>query len=350
MSKSSYVFVAGGTGGHLYPALACAEALQERDIHVDLITDERGLRFLNADIFKHVTVRHITRKNIFFYALTLLSSFLISLLCFIRHRPQAVVGFGGYMTAPPVFAAQILGIQTYLQEQNATIGKANRFLMHRARHIYLAFDKQDNPANGHVVGAIVRSFITHLDGMPYPPAAQKFFHILCVGGSQGAKILSTLVPAACARLPEDLRQKIHITQQCRAEFINGAKSIFKKARIKAVVSDFFQDMPSLYKNASFVIARSGASTLAELALTGRPALLIPYARAIEGDQYYNAKELKKKEACWMMLEKDLTEDSLAEFLKHLIENPDMLLEKSKNIRHFARPRAAHDMVEHFLAS
>lgn len=351
---------AGGTGGHLFPAQALAEELGGRGIEVHLLTDSRvkehGLEFPAARIYD------IPSATLSFRAPHLLPVRLwrlwrgygIARTILLALRPQVVVGFGGYPSYPPMLAAARLKIPTVLHEQNAVLGRANRAMARQASAIASSFPEIVNLSprlRGKVVltGNPVRGAIRAIAGVPYDqPALDRPFRLLVFGGSQGARFFSELVPAALADLPGPVRRRLVVIQQCRAEDIEEVKAKYAALRLEHVVAPFFSDMPRLLAEAHLVICRSGASTIAELGVVGRPAILVPLPHSIENDQLRNATSFSRAGAGWLIPQSELTPELLASLVTRFRYQDSELVEAAEAAKAEGRPDAAKrlaDLVE-----
>ncbi len=353
------VIAAGGTGGHFFPAEALAAELIARGKRVVLFTDARS-GGLNSAVFAlaetHVLPgagiagRGLLRgaKAIFSLAAGVLRA--RSLLS--KLNAGAVVGFGGYPCVPPVLATRFLRHKpaVILQEQNAVLGRANRFLSDRADRLALGFaDTTRVPAGARteVTGNPVRPAIAALADAGYAVPLEKI-HLLVLGGSLGARVFSDVVPAALRALPDSLRARLNVTQQCRQEDLDRVRAAYAEAGITADLAPFFSDVASRLRAAHLVIARAGASTVAELAVAGRPAILVPLPGAIDDHQAGNARALADAGGAWVMPQPIFTQTALTEKLTELLNNPDVLSAAAAGARTQARPNAAArlaDLVE-----
>lgn len=348
MQIGSVLLAAGGTGGHMFPAEALAAELANRGIRVALATDERGraIKGALADVPKHViasaspsggTLGKI--KAAFRLGLGVLqSSSLIR-----RLRPAVVVGFGGYPSVPPVFAAARARLPIVLHEQNAVLGRANRLSAGGAARIAVAFDHVERVPAGRAdrvvrVGNPVRPAIDARRNDPYvPPSADGPIHLFVMGGSQGARVLSENVPAALALLPVELRSRIRLTQQARPADLEGLNVALAPLGLASVeTAAFIDDVPERLSAATLAITRAGASTIAELTRIGRPAILIPYPHAADDHQSANARQIADAGAALMMLQADVTPETLAEHLRRSLSDPAGLTRAA---------RAAHALGE-----
>lgn len=330
------IIAAGGTGGHFFPAEALAAALMARGERVVLLTDARS-GALNSPVFAQVEKHRLAGAGLAGRgvrraakgALALARGVVQARRLLRRLAPKAIVAFGGYPSVPPVMAAAMLGKAkpfVVLHEQNAVLGRANRFLSRFADLLALNFaNTQRLPVNIKTlaVGNPVRPDIARLHGQVYEPPAQTI-ELLIVGGSLGAKVFSTLVPQALAQLPEALRARLHVTQQCRTDDLEAARAVLQKAGIAAELSPFFNNVAALLKQAHLVIARAGASSVAEIAVVGRPAILIPLPGAIDDHQRANAEALAQNGGARRLDQSDLTPAMLAKEIEMLVMNPEQL--------------------------
>ena len=362
MSASGVVVLAaGGTGGHMFPAEALARALVTRGRAVALMTDSRGMAFgANLpDVALHRIRAGRIGGNLLRKALGLLE-LAIGTLEAGRHlrrlAPAAVVGFGGYPSVPTMLAAARQNLPTVIHEQNAILGRANRLLAPKARRIATCFAEVGamRPADrGRVVetGNPVRPAVIALRGTPYRSArGDEAFELLVLGGSQGARVLSEVVPAALARLPDALRRRLRLTQQARPEDLEMVRAAHQAHGIAAEIRPFFDDVPARLVRAHLVISRSGASTVAELAAIGRPAILVPYLHAADDHQTANARALEAAGAAWVMPQAAFTAEALGERLATLMAEPETLAEAARRAFALGRPDAAERLADLVLAT
>jgi UDP-N-acetylglucosamine--N-acetylmuramyl-(pentapeptide) pyrophosphoryl-undecaprenol N-acetylglucosamine transferase len=299
------VVAAGGTGGHLFPAEALAVALRRRGVAVALATDSRATRFgsaFAADKIHVIPSDTVRSSNLFSRARSAVIvgiGVLAAWLLFRRLNPAIVVGFGGYPTVPPLIAATLRGIPTLIHDANAVMGRANRFLAPRVTAIATAFDgifdgEPDLAAKTTVTGNPVRPAVVSAAIAPYDvPDVDDRLRLLIFGGSQGARVLADVVPAAVERLDPAFRRRLAIVQQAREEDIERVRESYRRMGAAAEVAPFFPDLPERMAAAHVVISRSGAGTVAELAAIGRPAILVPLPHALDQDQLANATVLEK---------------------------------------------------------
>lgn len=340
LKKPYVVVVGGGTGGHIFPAQAVAEKLHQRGHHVLYMTDTRGLAYHAKPAGVPMAVLKLPPyrpglMNKISLALCLASGIVAVSLLFLWKRPALVVGFGGYPSFPPLAAAVVERIPFMMHEQNAYVGRVTRWLARFAEKITSTFPsmKGVRPADLSKIvltGNPIRPSIKALRNMPYK-APSKSIHLFVVGGSQGAKIFSTLLPEAIALLPADLRQRLSIVQQCRPEFEQATTTLYKKTGVKVTLAPFFQDIAAEYKKAHLILSRAGASTVTELAVIGRPALFFPLPTAMDDHQRHNAQSLVDRKAGWMVHEKGLTAPLLAETLNKILVDIKGLEKAAENI-------------------
>jgi UDP-N-acetylglucosamine--N-acetylmuramyl-(pentapeptide) pyrophosphoryl-undecaprenol N-acetylglucosamine transferase len=343
----------------MFPAEALAQALIGRGAAVSLITDRRGQAFGGslADVAVHRVragrlSRHMADRV---RAVVDMGLGILDARHLLRNlKPACVVGFGGYPSIPTVLAASWLRLPIVLHEQNALLGRANRRLASRARVIATSFESVARVPQGvetQFVGNPVRSAVAAIRGQPYEtPAPNGPFSLLVLGGSQGARIFSEIVPAAVALLPTPVRSRLRIAQQCRPEDIDNARAAYVAAGVEAELATFFADAPARLAACHLAIMRSGASTIAELGVAGRPSILVPYPFATDDHQTANAKAYAADGAAWVIGQRGLTAAFLAERLSMLISNPDALARAAEAARKQGRPDAANRLCRLALAN
>ena len=358
MKKNRFVLAAGGTGGHVFPAISLAEVLTRRGHEVLYITDSRGAGLQPVD--KTWTVECIPAATLAVQGVLPKLKALWCLLKSVGHARSLlksfdagiIVGFGGYPTVAPVLAALINRHIIIIHEQNAIIGRANRWLSRIANVIATSFEgtlgAETNGLEIIRTGNPVRTEIINARATPYPSLdGDNPINILVIGGSLGAKVLSQVVPEAILLLPDDLRKNIMITQQCREDDIVMVKSIYSKAKQKNEIKVFFGDISEKIKDAHLVISRSGASTIAELNVVGRPAIFVPYKFAADDHQYINANSMVKVGGAWSFSEVDLSSKILAKSLKSILSDPKKLITAAKAAYHCGVPNSAK-LLANFL--
>ena len=356
------VLSAGGTGGHLFPAEALAHELAARGRRVHLVTDTRAARFASAfpaDRTHVVTSATIAGKNPAALVRTLASLWQgrRQAMALLREiGPAAVVGFGGYPTVPPLSAAHALGIPTIIHEQNAVMGRANRILAPKVSAIAGGFLPADGGSYGGktvVTGNPVRPAVAKAAGQPYRPSEMgEPFRLLVFGGSQGARFFSDAIPAAIGQLPETIRARLAIVQQARPEDEERVRAAYAGLGIEVEVAPFFADLPARMAAAHLVISRSGASTVSEIAVIGRPSLLVPYPHALDHDQAANGAALKAAGGAEVVPEAELSPDRIASILADAMGSPARLAVMAERARATGQPDAAlllADLVEAIAA-
>ncbi|HEU5046369.1 MAG TPA: undecaprenyldiphospho-muramoylpentapeptide beta-N-acetylglucosaminyltransferase [Rickettsiales bacterium] len=356
MSMScTIVLAAGGTGGHIFPAEALAEELNSRDYKAVLITDRRASDYkgILGTLERH-TVRAGTfgrgLKGKITAATDIMIGVLQALAILRRIKPHVVVGFGGYPSFPTIYAASLLGIPTIIHEQNSVLGRANRVLIGRATVIATTFPDTKFISAEHqkktiLTGNPVRAAIRALHNIPYPELNQDSnIRILVTGGSQGASIFSQIVPAAIAALPGNLRARIRVDQQCRKEDVETTRAVYAQMNVSADILPFFSDIPARLAAAHLVIARAGASTIAELTAAGRPSILVPLPSSMDNHQYYNASSVEEAGGAWMIPQEGFTAASLSNRIEAFLSLPDNLARAAANARAAGKINAASDLA------
>ena len=330
---TTILLAAGGTGGHLFPAEALAHELIARGYTVELVTDERAGRFAERFPVKEVhRVRSATfaSKNPFAVAKslwTLWRGFRESGDLVRRLRPAVVIGFGGYPTVPPLMAATRAGRPTIIHEQNAVMGRANKFLARRVDKIAAGIPQETaEPAIAAkitVTGNPVRPAVLEAAKRPYAPAGPcETFNLVVFGGSQGAAFFSDAIPTAIDLLPEDIRNRLTVTQQARAEDEDRVRDFYAERGITADVSPFFTNMAERIGAAHLVVSRSGASTVSEIAVIGRPAILVPFPYALDHDQAANAAKIAAEGGAIVSPQAELTPERLATLIAEIAGDPE----------------------------
>ena len=351
-----FVLAAGGTGGHMVPAHAVAEELMARGHHVALVTDERGAKiphiFENAQ--KHVLPAGRMQGGPLGWARgfkSILAGRAMARRLYETFEPTAVVGFGGYPALPALLAALKDGIPTAIHEQNAVLGRVNRLLARRVNAIATAYPDIERLSSRydekvHLVGNPVREEVLALRDEEFPVLTdESVFRVLVTGGSQGANILSEVVPAGLALLPLSLRRRLQVTQQCRPEDIEAVRATYAEMEIPADLSTYISDMPEKLSWSHLVIGRAGASTLAELTCAGRPAILIPLPSAMDDHQTANVRELVACGGARAIPQQQFTPVELAKQMQKMAMEPGAMQNAAKRARACGRPNAARDMAD-----
>ena len=338
MTARPVLVAAGGTGGHLFPAEALAQELSARGVPVELVTDVRGKRYdgdFSARAVHQIPSATPSGGSLFARlkaVATLLGGTCVALGLIGRKRPAAVVGFGGYPSVPPVVAATLLRVPTVLHEQNAVMGRANRFLAARVDAVAHGFPTLEGlgagiKAHSYHTGNPVRPSVLAAADTPYR-TPDGTFDLLVTGGSQGARVMADIVPPAIALLTPSERIGLKITQQARGEDLERVTQAYADLGVEAEVLAFFSDLPARAAAASLVIARAGASTVSELAVIGRPSILVPFPHALDQDQAANAAELAATGATQVVRESDFTPQWLANALRAARQNPQALASRA----------------------
>jgi len=335
------LLTAGGTGGHFFPALALAEELAKNsELEVHISTDNRCKKYLTNDIKikSHIVDLYINLRGMinklkipFAIYLSLIKAFILIK----KLKPELIIGFGGYPSFPVMFIGQLLSIPTIVYEQNSFFGKSNKFFAKKARVIALAYKNTENlPTNYSDKILITGDFVRYnIKNLPEKTSFNnKLFNLLVFGGSQGAKIFSSLIPETIKVLlikyPET---NIRIVQQVLEDDKERVKKTYDDLKIQSTISDFFHDIYKQYENSQLVIARAGATTIAELTQIGLPAIFIPLPSSADDHQYYNAKSLQDSNCSWYYRQEEVTAEILADKIHNLIENPSIIKEASLNL-------------------
>lgn len=365
MTGRPILLAAGGTGGHLFPAAALAQELRRRGHDAELVTDSRAEKY--GGDFPAGTVHRVpsatlrSRSPIAVVAtFSRLAIGLLGALSLLRRlRPRAVIGFGGYPTLPPIIAAYLLGLPTAIHEQNAVMGRANRLLSRFASRIALSFSptkllKPEAEAKATLTGIPVRPAVLAYRKVPYlPPEPGGRLLLLVFGGSQGAHFFAEIMPPALKRLSSPVRARLTVVQQAREEDLEDVRGAYDAAGIAVHLSPFFRDLPERIAATHLVIARAGASTIAELTTIGRPCLLVPLPHSLDNDQLENATRLEQAGGGWCLRQQELTPERLAQELEGLFTAPERLAEAAEKAKAMGPVGAVGklaDLVEELAAS
>jgi len=340
MSEPRCVLIAaGGTGGHLFPAQSLAEALRARAIPVELATDSRALKYGGGfparaiHAFPSATPTDAGLSAKARAAVMLAWGTLLARIRIGRIAPLAMVGFGGYPTVPPLLAATNLNVPSLLHEQNAVMGRANRFLARRVNFIATGFPDLGGldanlRAKTRYVGNPVRPSVIEAAKIPYPGRPDGRLRVLVTGGSQGARVMADIVPAALALLAPSERDRLRVTQQARGEDKARVAAVCAAMTFPIEIEEFFSDLPARIAASHLVIGRSGASTVSELAVIGRPSILVPFPFALDNDQAANAATLLAAGAAQVVAQKDFTPEALAALLREALDNEPALARRA----------------------
>lgn len=354
---SHIVLAAGGTGGHMFPALAIMEELLERGHRVTLITDKRGLQY--RKLFEKIKIYEVesasfSGKGVFGKILSvpkIISGILEAKSILKMIKPGAVIGFGGYPSFPTIKAAISLNIPTCLHEQNAVLGKVNRHLAKSVDAVALSFeDTKKAKWNKYkyvvVTGNPVRKEIVEIGDLYYPTLGDdRIFRILVIGGSQGASIFSEVVPQAVSTLPRASQRRLQITQQCREEDIEAVRELYADTKIAVELTTFIDDLPNCLRWSHLVIGRAGASTIAELTTAGRPGILVPYPHATDNHQVENLKQLVSVGGAWLYQNNEFNAKTLAKILQRMARHPNEVWAAAEQSRKIGKPYASKDLAD-----
>ncbi len=356
MSKRVVVIAAGGTGGHLFPAAAFAEEMRRRDWRVVLMTDARGRRY--AENFPAERIEDVAAASPSANPLKAIPAALKiwrginqAKRRFAELRPSLVAGFGGYPSFPALMAARARKVPIIIHEQNSVLGRVNRAMATSAAIVACGFERLDRlpvaaRARKRAIGNPVRAPILAARERGYPEApAGGRLNLLIIGGSQGARIFGDVIPAAIASLPAALRARLDVVHQVREEQIEAARDVYAAAEVKAEVAPFFGNMGNLLAAAHLVIARAGASTVTELQVAGRPAILVPFAAAADDHQTANAAGLTDVGAADVITEAAFEPHALAACLETRLGDTHGLAVRAAAARASAKPEATKALAD-----
>ena len=350
------LLAAGGTGGHLFPAMALAAALKRRGAAVELVTDARALKYsgeISVDAIHRIPAATTTGAGALSKAraTAVLGAGLVAALALIvRLKPCVVVGFGGYPTVPPLIAAAILRVPSVLHEQNAVAGRANRFLAPRVSRIATGFPALSGlppalVAKTRYTGNPVRPAVIAAAATPYPRFDDGRLNLLVTGGSQGARVMADVVPEALARLSAEERARLRLTMQARGEDKARVATACAEIDFPVELADFFADLPARMARAHLIIGRSGASTVSELAVIGRPSILAPFPHALDQDQAANAAVLAAAGAATVVPQREFSPQRLAELIRSALADPARLARAAAAAKAVGVPDAADRLAE-----
>ncbi|MEH3101459.1 undecaprenyldiphospho-muramoylpentapeptide beta-N-acetylglucosaminyltransferase [Sphingomonas adhaesiva] len=351
-----FVLAAGGTGGHMVPAAALAEELTRRGHRVALVSDERGVRF--PGLFEGVQT-HVIPAGRFAggpvgwlkAARLMMQGRAMAAELYRTFRPAAVIGFGGYPAYPALSAAFAAGIRTAVHEQNAVLGRVNRLVARKVDAIATSYAATERLApryenKVHLIGNPVRDSVLALRAKPYPALDEDgIFRVLVTGGSQGASVLSKVVPEGLAMLPVAFRRRLQVTHQARIEDIDAARATYARLDIAADLATYLPDLPEQLGWAHLVIARAGASTISELTAAGRPAILVPLPGATDDHQTANARDITKAGGARTIPQSAFTPGELAKQMQKLGLDPEALQNAAGRARSCGAPNAASDLAD-----
>ena len=364
-TSRTIVLAAGGTGGHIFPAVALAEVLRARGYDPQLVTDHRFHHYNkgSADgVLGQIPIHTIRAGSLGGGLVRKMRNTLgigvgvVQAACVLRRlKPLAVVGFGGYPSFPTMVAAIMTGQRTIIHEQNSVLGRVNRLLARRASHVATSYnDTRMMPQNMQprvvVTGNPVRAAVCAISQVEYPALNENgIMRVLVIGGSQGASVFSDVVPEAMKQLPPDVRARIRLDQQCREAEIAQVQEKYTALGMQVDIAPFFVDVAARLASAHLVISRAGASSVAELMVAGKPALLVPLPIATDNHQYYNAQAIEDTGAGWVVTQKAFTAEALATRLETLMRVPHRLSEAAAAMRKLANGRAAEALADLVVA-
>jgi len=350
----------GGTGGHMFPAVALSKSLVRRGARVLFFTDARAARYtegvegVETIILPAGGIAGKGIKGRLTGALRLGLGTLKARSLIKKAKPAAVIGFGGYASIPATMSAKWLGIPYAIHEQNAVLGRANRLVASHAERIATSFAKvtmiaPSDEAKVIWTGNPVRAEVAALAVSEYhAPESDGPIRLLITGGSQGARILSEVLPDALVSLPEDIRKRLHVTQQARDEDIDAVRETYDGSMIDVTLASFINDIPEKLRDCHLVIARSGASTVAELTAAGRPGFLVPLPHAIDDHQRFNAQQVEEAGGAWLLPQDRFTSELVSERLAKLLTNPAALTRAAKAAKSSGRANAAERLADMVL--
>lgn len=352
----TFVLMAGGSGGHLFPAMALAQELIRRGHTVELMTDHRAESYGGDFPARHIHIIPSATPSlsnpIKFAAggFKIVHGIAVALGRLSKIKPHAVIGFGGYPTFPPFVAASVLGIPGILHEQNAVMGRANRALGRFADILAMSYDNTRFADTLNlekvVTGNPVRDKVRALAGTPYPPLdASGPLRLFVVAGSQGARAFSDIVPEAIRLLPDRMRQRLQIAQQCRAEDLDRVTETYRQLKVNVELATFFDDLPERVSRSHLMICRSGASTIADACVLGRPMIMVPLPGSLDADQKNNALVVDAAGGGWIAEQATLTPQTLASRLATLLSDPATLTKAADAARSLGQPRAVEKLAD-----
>lgn len=339
--NKTIVLASGGTGGHIFPAYALAEELINQDYRVILITDKRSKKYIKEleKLELHFVSTASMRREYLYRIISVLKlaiGTITALFKLMKIKPVLVVGFGGYPSFPTLMAAKLLRLDIIIHEQNSVLGKVNRYFSSYAKVIATSFldviaVKEEDKQKIVFCGNPIRKKMRDVSNIPYKaPEPRGKLHLLIIGGSQGANIFTKVLPEALSRLSIQQRDRIIISQQCRQGEIEDTKMKYKGLGINAELALFFSDIHKKFADAHLIISRAGASTIAELNVTSRPAILVPYPYATSNHQMYNATTIAERKAGWLIPQDVFNAKTLSAKLEEFLNDSTLLLKASNN--------------------
>lgn len=353
MPTNAVFLVAGGTGGHVFPALALGQVLHQLGYHPLYLTDRRSRGFISDISFPVYTIHAASfNRNILSWPHSMMEIIRgcmeVHHLCQ-KYHPKLIIGFGGYASFPALLMAKKFHLPIILHEQNAVLGRTNAKLARFATWIATGYSEVKGVPTAILpklrwTGTPVRTAFEEVAAQPFPATNEKL-NLLVIGGSQGAKIFSEVLPKALMLLPESIRHLFHVNHQCRPEDYASLEEQYRTLGMTANVATFFHDMPSQVAQAHLILSRAGASSLAEFMSVGRPAILVPYPFATDNHQYYNAEHYQKGGGGWLQLQDQFSPEWLAEQLAKIAQNPSLLQPMAKAAKQLALSSPAQKMTQ-----
>ena len=354
-NQNNILFVAGGTGGHIFPALSVYNLFKNVNSNLYFATDQRGIKFEEVSKINPFLIKALgfERKKIIkkiASLILLILSTIKAVFLIKKNNIKIIVGFGSYVQVPFVLAALVLKKNIILHEGNAVMGKANRVFWKYIKVRTSAFNLKEHFPDTIQVGMPVRSQFLVLNKNKYKPLSSKgLFTLLILGGSQGSSLLSYRLAKVIVKLPKKLKDKLIIFHQVRQEHLLSVKELYDSNYIKSNVVSFFKDIKNYFNKASLIVARAGSSTIHESIMAGVPAMYVPIKNSVGNHQYENALVLKNNDAAWLLKEEDIDNGTFIQSISQIINNPNLLKKFSLNNRRLRKPLAAKKLKKLILS-
>ena len=352
--KPVLLIAAGGTGGHMFPAQALAWEFQELGWNVVLVTDKRGEKF--SKTFPPKSIKFIQSSATLSFKNPLrmpkaLCLILVSILqaswVFIKIRPKVVIGFGGYPSFASILIAKVFKIKSIIHEQNAVLGRVNKFFSKSVTAVACSFWPTQAPSGTtmYFTGNPIRNTVVDKGPSIFNLPLTGPLNLVVIGGSQGAKIFSRLLPEAVETLPVKLRNRLRITHQARLPDCRELRHSYEKLGVKATVEDFFQNVERIFSSAHLIVARAGASTIAEVLFLGRPLLLVPIPFSLGDHQKRNAQRISDMGAAICLEQKGLTGKRLAREIRYILTSRRLAHDLANTAAKKATPQAIKNLKD-----